>query len=77
MLRKNTVIASLRAADVTAREVQSRLDAGWDPRRAIAHLNAEIVAFQGAGADLPASLIRLSQSIAGRDQAGTGHRAAF
>ncbi|MDX2155870.1 MAG: hypothetical protein SFW09_05090 [Hyphomicrobiaceae bacterium] len=64
MLRANTVLARPRAADITAREVVARLDAGEDPRRAIAHLNAQIIAFQCAGAELPVGLIQLSRSIA-------------
>ncbi len=51
------------AADIIVSEVLARLEADGDPRRAIRHLNAEIIAFQGAGAELPAALIRLSSTI--------------
>ncbi len=69
MPRKNAVQPDLKPADDTAREVRDLLIAGWDPRRAIAHLNAEVVAFQRAGADLPAELMRLTRAIAGGEGA--------
>jgi hypothetical protein len=65
MPRHLTVAADLRSAHDTVREVQARLTAGWDPDRAIAHLNAQVVAFQRAGADLPAELLRFTRSLTG------------
>ncbi|MFV0297020.1 MAG: hypothetical protein ACK5JT_12980 [Hyphomicrobiaceae bacterium] len=61
--RKSVTSRRPRAAEVIAKEVRSKLDAGGDPRHAIRHLNAEIVAYQGAGNELPVQLIRLSRTI--------------
>lgn len=63
MAQPTTKLSKPKSADVTARNVVDRLNAGEDPRLAIATLNAQIVAFQGAGADLPANLMKLSQTI--------------
>ena len=74
MIDQFTSEAGPRAADVTAREIMARLDAGDDPRQAIAVLNAEIVAFQSAGVDLPANLMRLTRAIVAgyQPRLGTG-----
>lgn len=45
-------------------EVMAGIDAGDDPRVAIARLNKEIVAYQSAGRDVPAKLMRLSRMLA-------------
>lgn len=45
-------------------EVMAGIDAGDDPRVAIARLNKEIVAYQSAGRDVPAGLMRLSRMLA-------------
>ncbi len=45
-------------------EVMAGIDAGDDPRVAIARLNKQIVAFQSAGRDVPAGLMRLSKMLA-------------
>ncbi len=45
-------------------EIKAGLEAGDDPRRAIARLNARIVEHQRAGEAVPASLLRLTQVIA-------------
>ena len=45
-------------------DVLAGLDAGDDPRVAIARLNKEIVAYQSAGRDVPAGLMRLSKMLA-------------
>lgn len=45
-------------------DVISKLDAGEDPRRVMQRLNAQIVACQRAGEEVPASLLRLSQALA-------------
>ncbi len=51
-------------ADASLNDVVSRLEAGEDPRVAIARINAKIVAFQRAGEDVPAGLLRLSMTLA-------------
>ena len=61
--RHDIAISRPRAASMIASEVLAGLEAGGDPRRAIRHLNEQIIAFQGAGAELPAALIRLSSTI--------------
>ncbi len=53
-----------KAVDVTIRDLMARLDAGEDPRRTIARLNASIVDCQRAGVDLPPSFLRLSRTLA-------------
>ncbi len=45
-------------------DVIAGLDAGDDPRVAIAQLNKQIVAYQSAGRDVPAGLMRLSKMLA-------------
>ena len=45
-------------------DVMAGLDAGDDPRVAIARLNKQIVAYQSAGRDVPAGLMRLSKMLA-------------
>ncbi len=53
-----------KAVEVTVRDLMARLDAGEDPRRTIAHLNARIVDCQFAGVDLPPCFLRLSRTLA-------------
>ena len=60
MQRENTV----KKFDPTIDDVMSGLDAGDDPRQAIARLNKRIVAYQSAGHDVPAGLMRLSKMLA-------------
>lgn len=44
-------------------DIMNGLEAGEDPRAAIAQLNKRIVDCQSAGADVPARLLRLSQML--------------
>jgi hypothetical protein len=53
-----------RLADEVFVDVVSGLDAGEDPRVLMARLNREIVAFQKAGEDVPARLMRLTKVLA-------------
>lgn len=57
-------IATVKNFDQTIDDVMSGLEAGEDPRVAIARLNKRIVAYQSAGRDVPAGLMRLSQMLA-------------
>lgn len=41
------------------------IEAHDDPRIAMAQVNRQIVAFQSAGEEVPARLLRLSQALAG------------
>lgn len=50
-------------ADTTMNDLLNRLDAGEDLRKAIARVNARIVAFQRAGEDVPSGLLRLSKTL--------------
>ncbi len=50
--------------DTTIAEIMAGLEAGEDPRRAMARLNAKIVDYQRAGETVPSSLLRLTQVIA-------------
>ena len=45
-------------------DVMAGIDAGDDPRIAIARLNKQIVAYQSAGDDVPVRLMRLSKMLA-------------
>ena len=45
-------------------DIMTGLEAGEDPRAAIARLNKQIVAYQSAGRDVPAGLMRLSKALA-------------
>jgi hypothetical protein len=58
------IATARKAVDVTVRDLMARLDAGEDPRRTIAHLNARIVDCQREGVDLPPSFLRLSRTLA-------------
>ena len=60
MSRVNTVKLFEPAID----DVMTGLEAGEDPRLAIARLNKQIVAYQSAGRDVPAGLMRLSKALA-------------
>ncbi|MEZ5853641.1 MAG: hypothetical protein R3D67_02440 [Hyphomicrobiaceae bacterium] len=64
--RHDIAVSRPRAANAIVSEVLAGLAAGGDPRHAIRDLNAEIIAVQGAGAELPAALIRLSSNITAR-----------
>ena len=56
-------VNSVKKADPAIDDVLTGLDAGDDPRAAIARLNKKIVAYQSAGRDVPAGLMRLSQRL--------------
>lgn len=71
MQRCANALAS-RAADITVRDLMARLDAGEDPRRTLRRLDARIVDYQRAGIDLPASFLRLSQTLAAEYMARRG-----
>lgn len=60
MQRVNTV----KKFDPTIDDVMNSLEAGEDPRLAIAQVNKRIVAYQSAGDDVPAGLMRLSKMLA-------------
>lgn len=47
----------------TIGDIVSGLEAGDDPRKAIAQLNKRIVDYQRAGEDVPPQLLRLSQML--------------
>ena len=64
MHRNGTPATARRAVDVTVRDLVARLQAGEDPRRTIARLNARIVDCQRDGVDLPPSFLRLSRTLA-------------
>jgi hypothetical protein len=53
--------------EATARDVLASLAAGEPPKEAIARLNAEIVAAQQTGGELPGCLLRLTQSLTAGD----------
>ena len=53
-----------KQSDPTYNEVMTGLEDGEDPRQAIARLNKRIVAYQSAGHDVPAGLLRLSKMLA-------------
>lgn len=55
---------ALHKNDTTIADIVAGLDAGEDPRRAMARLNAKIVSYQSAGKTVPSSLLRLTQVIA-------------
>ncbi len=57
-------VATVKKFDPTIDDVISELEAGEDPRVAIARLNKRIVAYQSAGHDVPAGLMRLSKMLA-------------
>jgi hypothetical protein len=50
--------------DAAFNDVIRGLDAGDDPRLAIARLNAKIIDFQRAGQEVPPRLLRLSKQLA-------------
>ena len=56
-------IAQHMAKDVVV-DVVDRLDAGEDPRILMARVNREIVAYQSAGEDVPARLLKLTKALA-------------
>lgn len=49
--------------DKTIQDIVSGLEAGDDPRQAIAQINRRIVDYQRAGEDVPPQLLRLSQQL--------------
>ncbi|MFM9943003.1 MAG: hypothetical protein ACKVP7_26330 [Hyphomicrobiaceae bacterium] len=53
-----------KTKDTTIAEIMAGLEAGDDPRQAMARLNAKIVDYQRAGEAVPSSLLRLTQVIA-------------
>lgn len=55
---------ALQSNDPTIADIMAGLEAGDDPRRAMASLNARIVAYQSAGKTVPSNLLRLTQLIA-------------
>ena len=57
-------VNAVKKADPAIDEVMTGLEAGEDPRAAIARLNQKIVAYQSAGRDVPPGLMRLSKRLA-------------
>lgn len=55
---------AIASKDSTVQDILAGLEAGDDPRRVMARLNARIVHYQKSGEEVPASLLRLSQVIA-------------
>lgn len=55
---------ALHSKDTTIADIVAGLEAGEDPRRAMARLNATIIAYQSAGKSVPPGLLRLTQVIA-------------
>lgn len=52
-----------RNLEQTIGDILSGLEAGDDPRKAIAQLNQRIIDYQRAGEDVPPRLLRLSQKL--------------
>ena len=57
-------IAAERDIDTSIRDVMAGIEAGDDPRLAMARINRQIVDFQKAGQDVPPRLLRLSKQLA-------------
>ena len=53
-----------RKLEAAVVEIMEGFEQGEDPRAAIARLNKRIVAYQSAGENVPARLLRLSQVLA-------------
>lgn len=53
-----------RGSDSVVQEVKQGLEAGDDPRTAMARVNRQIVEHQRRGEEVPASLLQLSKLIA-------------
>jgi len=64
MPRSGNQAATRKTVDGTVRDLMACLDAGEDPRRTIARLNAKIVGCQRDGLDVPPSFLRLSRTLA-------------
>lgn len=52
------------SAEAAFNDVMRGIEAGDDPRLAIAKLNTKIIDFQRAGQEVPARLLRLSRDLA-------------
>ncbi len=64
MPRARTILTPRQTVDGSLHDLMASHDAGEDPRRTIRRLDARIVDCQRAGEDVPASLLRLSLTLA-------------
>lgn len=63
-MQRSMALVPNNAQDFTVRDLMESRNAGEDPRRTIARLNACIVDCQSTGVDVPPSFLRLSRTLA-------------